>query len=217
MSNKVIWLIDENENQSRTYARQLRKVLPQSISVERLFPPYSNLAEYSQLIMDRNTVCIVVDQKLKDTGVATYTGIELAQYLREINDKIPIYILTNYPDLHDEYEPGEWSVEDIIDKQTFISPIKTQTLVARLLRHIDIFTDIRSERTKRFNELLQKRIRNELSVEEAREYEELQFERLAPSETREIFGVSDGLDELLNLNRKLLNRLGEQNQESPHE
>lgn len=217
MSNKIIWLVDENENQSRTYARQLRKVLPQSISVERLFPPYPSLEEYSHLIENRNTTCIVVDQKLKDTGIATYTGIELAQYLRRINDKIPIYILTNFPDLHDEYTPGEWSVEDIIDKKTFTSPIKTKTLISRLIRRIDIFADIRDERTQRFDELLDKKVRHKLSVKEAREYEELQIERLAPTEARSALGISEGLDELLELNRKLLTRLSKQNPESPNE
>lgn len=96
MNKRILWLIDENKRQSRTSVNQLRMILPNSITVEPIFPPYRQKADYLPVLDDPETVCFVIDQKLKDTGIATYTGIELAQYLRSINHKIPIYILTNY-------------------------------------------------------------------------------------------------------------------------
>ncbi len=70
MMEKIIWLIDENENESRTYARRLRRLMPDTIKIERIFPPFRKKEEYITILDDPNTACIVVDQKLKGSGEA---------------------------------------------------------------------------------------------------------------------------------------------------
>ncbi len=69
------------------------------------------------------------------TGIATYTGIELARDLRRINSKIPIYILTNYAD---EFVDGEWSVEDIA-KGSFRDDKQNEITSSRIIRRIDVY------------------------------------------------------------------------------
>ena len=208
MANKKLWLIDENENQSKTYTRQLRRMLPDSITVERLFPPFRQMFEYVSLLNDPETVCIIVDQRLKDTAIATYTGIELAQYLRAIDSKLPIYILTNFADLRDEYSSGEWSVEDVIPKEVFNDDAEVMILKARLLRRLDVHEDLLLERSKRFNQLLRKRLNQQLSGVEESEFQELQFERFAAVE------VSDGsrrldVEKIIDSNRALLDAINQ--------
>ncbi|MFN8490031.1 MAG: hypothetical protein U0350_20760 [Caldilineaceae bacterium] len=206
MANKKIWFIDENENQSRTYTRKLRRLLPDSITVERLFPPYRQMQEYVALIRDPETVCIFVDQKLKDTAIANYTGIELAQYLRAIDAKLPIYILTNYEDLRDEYAVGEWSVEDVIPKEVFNNKSELLIFKARLLRRLDVYEDLLMNRSQRFNQLLRKRLSEGLSDVEETEFQELQFERFAAIEASEGSQKLE-LEKVVDTNRELINML----------
>jgi FixJ family two-component response regulator len=156
MMKKIIWLIDENENELRTYTRKLKRMMPDSVQINPVFPPYRKKEEYISVLNDPDTACIIIDQRLKDTGIATYTGIELAQYLRSINQKIPIYILTNYAEAEDEFAGGKWSVEDVIPKDALNNEEQLHTVEARIRRHINIYEDILNARAKRFNELLKK-------------------------------------------------------------
>ena len=206
MNKRIIWLIDENERQSRTYVNQLRMMLPYSITVEPIFPPYRQKADYLPVLDDPETVCFVIDQKLKDTGIATYTGIELAQYLRGINRKIPIYILTNYAQQQDQFVEGEWSVEEIISKGSLCDDRQSQITKARIIRRIDVYEDILGEREKRFSQLLRKSLNDELNEAELQELEQLQFERTAPTLASEVAELSQ-LEKLTKINQALLDHL----------
>lgn len=202
-----MWFIDENENQLRTYTRKLTRMMqPEGIQIKPIFPPYRTKEEYISVLNDPETVCIVIDQRLKDTGEATYTGIELAQYLRGINKKLPIYILTNFAGEKEEFAGGEWSVEDIIQKDTLNDEKQAFIIKARILRHINIYEDILNERAKRFNELLRKSLYEELDELELQELEELQFERTAPTLAKE-FPELKKLEQVVKTNEELLKML----------
>ncbi len=208
MMDKIIWLVDDNENESRTYTRKFRRLMPKSVSVERIFPPYRTKERYIAILDDPNTACIIVDQRMKGSGEATYTGIELAQYLRGINKKIPIYILTNFAEEEDEFVGGEWSVEDIIPKDRLNDQEKSQIVKARILRRIDVYEDVLNERTQRFSELLKKSLNDSLDEAESQELAELQFERTASTVANE-FAEQQALDQILKTNRDLLDILNQ--------
>lgn len=206
--NKIIWLVDENENQSKTYARRLGRLMPDPIKIDRIFPPFRTKEEYIAVLDDPDTACIVVDQRLKDTGEATYTGIELAQYLRGINKKIPIYILTNFADEEDEFAGGEWSVEDIISKDVLNDEEEAQIVKARILRRMDVYEDLLNKRAQRFSELLKKSLTDNLNEAELQELEELQFERTASTLAGEL-AEQQALDQIIKTNKELLDILSQ--------
>ncbi len=53
---KIIWFIDENENQLRTYTRKLKRMMqPERIQINSIFPPYRTKEEYIVVLDDPNT------------------------------------------------------------------------------------------------------------------------------------------------------------------
>lgn len=197
MSRKILWLIDENKHEIRASLRVLKKMLPVSVEIMPIFPPYSTVQEYNQLLDNPATACIIIDQRLKDTGIASYTGIELANYLRSINTKIPLYILTNYPDEFETNSGRGVSVEDILDKEHFSGDDgKRKETAARILRRIDVFEDILDEREQRFHDLLVKSLHENLSREELNELGKLQ-------ETRTLAVLADEIAQLEEIEQAL--------------
>lgn len=203
---KKILFIDEDEKQLKTYARQLRQLVPDTIQVETIFPPFKYVYEYAHLLSDPEIVCIIIDQRLKDSGIATYNGIDLAQYLRGINSKIPLYILTNHADVRDEYAFGELNVEAVLSKSIFSKEDEKQILQARLLRRIDVHEDILRSRSERLHILLRKQFEGSLTEVEMTELRELQFERVAPLEAASVF-ESQMLQDTIDSNNQLLEAL----------
>ena len=210
MNTQIIWLIDDDEEELTTYSNDLKLDMPQGIQIKAIRPYPRKIDYVSTLLENPNTACIIIDQKLKETRIVTYTGIELAQYLRRINKKIPIYILTNFPDDKD-FAGHEWNIEYIISKGNFRDEEGAQTAKARILRHIDVYEDILDERAKRFNELLKKCLDDSLDEAELEELAELQFEQTAPTlakeveeleKLRQIAKTNEQLIDLLNQNRE---------------
>lgn len=208
MNKYIIWLIDDIERESTTYSNGLKTEMSQGFQVETIFPPYRKIEDYSVLLDNPNTACIIIDQRLTETGYATYTGIELAQYLRSINQKVPIYILTSYADEEDEFTSGEWSVEHIIPKDSF----NARTVIARILRHTNVYEDILDGRAKRFNELLKKTLDDSLDEAELEELTELQFGRFAPTLAREAEKLQE-LEQIAKDNEKLIDLLNSNGEE----
>ena len=54
MDQKIIWLIDENEHQIQASYHALTKILPDSVKVEMVFPPYRSIADYQELLIIRD-------------------------------------------------------------------------------------------------------------------------------------------------------------------
>ncbi len=172
----TVWLIDDNEHELRTHRALLEKTLPPNVRVDAILAR-ARLHDYSDVMSNRDTACIIIDERLKETGVANYQGIELANYLRGINTKIPIYILTNYAEEIDEFADCQWTVEDIISKSDMTVEKQKKAVVARILRRIDVYQDIIEVRQQRFRSLLKKSLNSELTVDEESELGELQLER----------------------------------------
>ena len=208
MNKYIIWLIDDIKRESTTYSNGLKTDMPQGFQVETICPPYRRIENYSTLLENPDTACIIIDQKLTEAGNATYTGIELAQYLRSINQKVPIYILTSYADEKNEFTGGEWSIEHIIPKDSF----EARTVIARILRRINVYEDILDERAKRFKELLKKSLDDSLDETELEELRELQFEQTAPTLAQEVEELQK-LEQIAKTNEKLIDLLSQNKEE----
>lgn len=181
-----IFFVDEDDDQRETYSLMLQECFPKDSSAPVVvgIPPKPKLSDMRFLVEDEEVVSIVLDEQLKDSGVATYLGIELAEYLRGLNKKIPIYILTSYPH-SEELSEGEMKVEDILSKQDL--PERKDIVGARILRRIDNFLDVASEREVRFEALLRKSMSSSLDESEKIEFVELDYLRSAPFEVDEIY------------------------------
>ncbi len=93
----TIYMVDADWPQSRTYARQFERMFEGTEFIIRaIHPPYKKTADYLPLLS--NAACFIIEQRLKDTGFATYMGLELADFLHSHESELPIYILTNYVD-----------------------------------------------------------------------------------------------------------------------
>jgi len=119
---------------------------------------------------------------MKQGGLVNYNGTELAEHLRGIDAKMPIYILTGYADQTDDFRGAEFQVEDIIPKDQIEDPAteKAQIIKARLLRHLDVFNDVRNAQEQRFHDLLIKSLREPLTPDEQREMDQIEGETTAP-------------------------------------
>lgn len=180
-----ILFVDENEDQRETYALMLQECFPEGENVPTVFgvEPKPHVGDMSFLVENPNVVAIVLDEQLKESGIAQYYGIELASYLRTLNSKIPIYILTSFVD-SEELLDGEMQVEDILNKQDLSA--KKHVVGARMLRRIDSYLDIMGNRNIRFELLLRKSVRGQLAEDEKEELEKLGFLRASSFEVEEI-------------------------------
>lgn len=181
-----IFFVDEDDDQRETYSLMLQECFPKDSSAPVVvgIPPKPKLSDMKFLVEDEDVVSIVLDEQLKESGIATYLGIELAEYLRGLNKKIPIYILTSYPH-SEELSEGEMKVEDILSKQDL--PERKDIVGARILRRIDNFLDVSSDREVRFEALLRKSMSESLDEAEKLEFVELDYLRSAPFEVDEIY------------------------------
>ncbi len=171
---KVVLWIDEEQRSLDTYTPFLKECFGDEVAVLPEIPK-DELSEMLTVISSQpDLIAIVLDQRLKTTGKTKYTGIELAEAIRSIDTKIPVYMLTNYPA---EIGDLDYQVEYILEKDHLYEEAYLKTITARVRRHADIYQDIVSEREKRFNELLRKTIDSSLTEEEQKEFKELDFWR----------------------------------------
>ncbi len=208
MGRKKIWLIDENKLEIRASKKTLQRMLSDSVDIEDMFPPYPKVGDYLALLQDPDTACFIIDQRLKDTGIANYTGIELANYIRSINTKLPLYILTNFIEDFEKFSERGLSVEDVIEKNLLSGDEKVkQVIAARILRRINIFNDILDERENRFHNLLVKSLSKKLSNKEISELNKLQEVRLSSILAEEINQL-DKIEKSIKKYKELMQSLG---------
>ncbi|HIF9118489.1 TPA: hypothetical protein ACX6PM_003011 [Photobacterium damselae] len=119
-------------------------------------------------------VSYFVDENLKHSGVATYSGIELIEEIRKVDTKIPIYILSSAADDIDKFIGN---VEFVIDKNDWEDENREDDLKQRFYRHINTYKDIKSDQAKRFDELFEKSLFSTLSEDELNEFNALNLGR----------------------------------------
>jgi hypothetical protein len=180
MKRNVIYFVDEDEPARRANLRDLTTLLDNPGIEIRDLAPLKTFAEYDGIAAEPTTAAFILDQKLKPGGM-TYNGTDLAAYLRGIDAKMPIYILTGYADQLDEFRGSQYLIEYVIDKQHIEEPTSEEAIIvkARLLRHLDVFNDVRNAREQRFHDLLIKSSLEPLLADEEKELRELEGDRIA--------------------------------------
>ncbi|WP_421176528.1 hypothetical protein [Aeromonas jandaei] len=117
-----------------------------------------------------NAASYIIDERLCMTGEAEYQGNQLAESIRIIDEKIPVYILTSYSK---DVDSLAGSIEFVIDKNDLSDLENGKKIAQRILRHMNIYNDIRSERALRFDSLLAKSLNETLTQEEVAEFDSL--------------------------------------------
>ncbi|ABA76363.1 hypothetical protein K7459_11510 [Pseudomonas fluorescens] len=184
MEKNVVLYIDEEQIALDSYGRELRKNLPPELEIICTLPePTLPLMLKFICSMRPRIASIVVDEHLEVAGTADYIGSQLADAYRQLDSKIPIYILSNHPD---EIDDNLESVEYILSKDDFADGGPAlESAITRMVRHINAYEQIVDEREQRFVLLLKKYVLSEISTEEAKELNELKFWREAPAAIEE--------------------------------
>ncbi|WP_156060075.1 hypothetical protein [Pseudomonas sp. AAC] len=184
MPQNVILYIDEEQIALDSYSQVLKRQLSSDLEIicSQPQPTLELMVKHIFRMRDR-IVSIIVDEHLEVAGTADYIGSELANAYRQIDTKIPIYILSNHVD---EIDENLHSVEYILSKDDFADGGPAlESATKRISRHINTFEKIVNEREQRFASLLKKYISSEISEEESDELNELKIWREAPTALEE--------------------------------
>ncbi|MDM4773033.1 hypothetical protein [Solimonas sp. SE-A11] len=212
MRRQNIYFIDEDAAARRSNGRSLKELLGSDEIEIRPIEPRPALSDYNDLISEPDTAAFILDQRMKGGGRVNYNGTDLARQVRSINSKMPIYILTGHADEKDDFLGSEHLVENIIGKDAIDNTESegAQVIKARILRHLNVFGDMRTDRENRFHELLIKSLREGLSEDEQQEMDRLEGESTAPviakeRELERVIGAQvDSLQKFLQSQNNLL-------------
>lgn len=187
MKRNVTYIVDENPTARRANAQALRRLLDNpGITVVEV-DPLPSFSDYNAILADQSTAAFILDQKMKQAGIVSYNGTDLAAHLRSIDPKMPIYILTGYADEAEVFEGSEHLVEFIIDKGDIQDEQSKSAKIikARMRRHLEVFNDVLDDREQRFHDLLVKSLSEPLTIEEQIEMDQIEGETTAPVQAAE--------------------------------
>jgi hypothetical protein len=171
--NKIIFIDDDSDIRA-TYEISMQMMFDDKFEIVCLdaAPSLKDMMKVLDGIPDK--VTYFIDEKLKHSGIASYTGTELVENIRVLDSKVPIYILTSFSD---EIEQYLGDIEFVIDKNYWETDEEEHNLKKRFLRHINTYKDIKSEQAKRFDELLEKSLFTTLLEGEIEEFKALNLGR----------------------------------------
>ena len=206
MKRHIIYFIDEDAAARRANVRALTTLLDNPGLEIKAQEPLKIFAEYNSLVAESKTAAFILDQRMKGSGIVTYNGTDLAKYLRGIDGKIPIYILTGYAAEVQDFAGSEHLIEYIVGKDEIEDPNSDRAKIvkARMLRHINVFNDVRDEQEKKFHELLVKSLHEPLTSDEQKEMDQIDGVTTAPivaaerTRERELSHQLEKLQALLN-------------------
>lgn len=199
----IVLYIDEEEMALHTLGKRLRRCFGSEVEVVAIVPGQSISAMIKTIESYHPLVSIVIDQKLFAAGTANYVGTELAGAVRRIDNKIPIYILTNFVD---DVDGQSGDVEYVLAKDDISDDAKLSAISNRLRRHINIYQTVLQEREIRFEELLRKGYSSALSEAETLEFKALSFERERRIAVSELIDGSE-LERKLDLMQDALSKI----------
>ncbi len=186
MNPIILYLVDDKEESRHANGPALQRFLGSPDIKVVAMEPFAEFTQFDALLGNPSLGGFFIDQKMRGGGVVNYNGIELASHLRALHPKLPIYILTGYP--NEDFTGTAYRVEDILDKEDIEDreSERAQVLKARILRRLNVFGDVLSAREQRFHGLLVKSMTEALSLEEEKEFGLLESERLAPQHAAEM-------------------------------
>jgi DNA-binding LytR/AlgR family response regulator len=182
MQRNKIYFIDEDAAARRANLRYLRALLDDDTLEFESMEPLKTFSQYNDLISRPSTAAFILDQRMKGSGLVNYQGIDLARHLRGIDGKMPIYILTGHPGEEADFAGSEHLVEYIIGKDEIenVNSNQAKIVKARILRHINVFNDVRDEQEQRFHDLIVKSMNGQLTASEIDEMNKIEGITTAP-------------------------------------
>jgi hypothetical protein len=212
MKRNVIYFVDEDPPARRANVDALKALLGTGEITVCGVEPLKTFSEYNVLVANPTTAAFFLDQKMKQSGLVGYNGTDLAEHLRGIDPKMPLYILTGYADQVDDFRGKSFRVEAIIPKDEIEDPKseEAQTHKARILRHLNVFNDLLDARSQRFHDLLVKSLREPLTPDEQQEMDRIEGDTMAPvlaserTEARSLGGLIDELKRIVGSDQDLL-------------
>lgn len=180
--------IDEEPRALKINGRALQRCLGDEAKLVAIEPEQFKEQMVEIIFSYENVACIIVDQKLNAAGTADYFGTDLALSIRSIDQKIPVYILTNFSK---DIDHDDSNIEYVLSKDDLLIPEKTTTISTRLRRHLNIYKDILNDRNIRFEELLRKSSSTGLTAEELVEYKQIGFYRENKILASELIGAEE--------------------------
>lgn len=205
MNDKIIF-IDDQENVRRLFGKRLQRLFGELAEVISLAPKRTLDEMVSTLINTRYVSSYIIDENLTFSGEAQYQGSNLIESIREIDPKIPIYILTSDVSTVDTLS-GD--IEFVIDKVDMNSPENKEKLLKRFIRHLNTYKDIKNNQALRFDELLIKSLNEALTEEEKNEFNTLNATRSkilideGCISENDLLKLKDQNDKLLEIEKKL--------------
>lgn len=170
----TIIFIDDDQEIRDTYELSMNLMFDGEFNIVCL-DVQASLKDMMTLLDDYpDKVSYFIDENLKYSGVATYTGIELIDEIRKIDTKIPIYILSSAAD---DIDNLIGNIEFVIDKNDWEDEEREDDLKQRFYRHMNTYKDIKSAQARRFDELFEKSLFSTLSEEELNEFNALNLDR----------------------------------------
>lgn len=204
--SKIIYFIDENDRDRNANWDALRRIFRDTDILVEAPAPFSDIRNYAELLGRPDTAAFLIDQNMRTSGLG-YNGIDVASFLRGIDSRIPIYIITGGATAHADIGGEQFKVEAILSKDDLDDEQSdaAQIIKARILRGVDVHKAVLSEREGRFHTLLLKSLDEELDSDELREMGYLEGERLAAVQAIEMVSHRD----LAELTRAVEKVLGE--------
>lgn len=185
--NKLIY-IDEEPRARDLLGRRLIRAVGSDIEVLAIEPERNIDAMMDRIENADDLVSVIVDQKLTAAGTADYVGTELVKRIRMIDNKMPLYILTNYADDISAYLPD---IEYVLSKDDLQDETKLSAIGVRIRRHVDVFQHIIGRREMRFEQLLRKGFEGALTTDENAEFGELKYQRERKNIASNLFSTED--------------------------
>jgi len=142
-----------------------------------------NLANWLQVIEDLSVSAVLLDHLLGQSSGASYTGLELADSLRDVKPLLPLFILTKYAS-DERLESNGFSVDDVLDKERLRQ--NAAAYVTRILRGIGRYEEAKSNRAKHLGDLISLSLARELSSEEKLELNTIRSELGLPVLLRQL-------------------------------
>ncbi len=169
----IIWLVDEVKAELKIHSEVLRVALP-DFAIQTIHEPRTK-QEVLPALEERRTVCFLLDQRMKSAGGCEHNGIDIAEYINQVNPDIPVFILTGFGDFWDEFEAGARYVEGILDKDDLqLDTTRLKRISSQILRRIDLYLRKRSQQGERLDDLLAKSLERELDKNELAELRQLE-------------------------------------------
>jgi hypothetical protein len=166
MTDKII-LIDDQPDVLETFGRRLNRLFQDHAEVLCLLPEPTVEEMVNNLDAIDNVVAFIIDENLQHSGFTDYQGVELVSKIRELDSKIPIYVLTSDTSWVD---PLLGDIEFVIDKVDINNKENKEEFLKKFIRHLATYKDIKSIQAQRFDVLLSKSLSNPLTADEQEEF-----------------------------------------------